>query len=241
MKRYAVIISFFFLLFYEGVVALFRFFKPLTIEEQSDYIKARFDSFISMMRLSVLVQGEENIGALKGRNVVIISNHRSMVDIHALYKALPASLNVRMVAKKELFKIPFFGRILKTYHFISIDRSCQKNAISSLKRSLDLLKKGVSVLFFPEGTRSRGSALLPFKKGAFRMAISADAMILPIAIRGSDQVTPKRKLTSLQLGRSVEVVIGRPVDAAVYDEKSVGELIEVLQAKISAMLEKSNS
>ena len=66
---------------------------------------------------------------------------------------MTASLNVRMVAKKELFKIPFFGRILKTYHFISIDRSCKKNAISSLKRSLDLLKKGVSVLFFPEGTR----------------------------------------------------------------------------------------
>ena len=123
------------------------------------------------------------------KSYVIVSNHSSYLDIPILI----ATLDVPFVImyKKELEKIPIFGKGLELSPFISIIRTSPRDAIKSLDKAIDLLNSGISVLIFPEGTRTLNGELGIFKKGATRIAYKSNKAILPVKIIGSYKLMPK--------------------------------------------------
>lgn len=134
----------------------------------------------------VRVHGAEHIE--EGASYVFLSSHQSYMDIPAMLGYLPAQL--RIAAKKSLFRIPFMGWHLTRAGHIPIDRSSTGNAVASLQRSASYLHEGICVFIFPEGTRSRDGALHRFKKGGFKLAIQAKVPIIPVTILGTRQILP---------------------------------------------------
>lgn len=134
----------------------------------------------------VRVHGTEHI--MPGTSYVFLSSHQSYMDIPGMLGYLPAQL--RIAAKKSLFRIPFMGWHLTRAGHIPIDRSSTQNAIASMQRAANYLDDGICAFVFPEGTRSRDGVLNQFKKGGFKLAIQAGVPIIPVTIIGSRQVLP---------------------------------------------------
>lgn len=146
------------------------------------------------------------------RPCVFISNHQSIVDIWALFPLLPD--HTRFVAKRSLFFIPVFGWALALGGFIPIDRGNRTRAMRSLELAAERIRGGRSVLMFAEGTRSRDGRLLPFKRGAFHLALRAGVPVVPIAVSGSGAVLPAG--TMRVVSGPVRVAFAPPVDLAPY-------------------------
>jgi 1-acyl-sn-glycerol-3-phosphate acyltransferase len=117
---------------------------------------------------------------------VAVANHQSFLDM-PLLATLP--VNMKWVSKKELFRIPFVGWTMSLSKHISVDRG-SKNAAKSLLASIEPIKDGVSVMIFPEGTRSREGKLKTFKKGAFYLSKENDFYIQPIVVEGTYKLMP---------------------------------------------------
>jgi 1-acyl-sn-glycerol-3-phosphate acyltransferase len=163
---------------------------------------------------------------------VFMANHLSTVDIWALFVVLPFKL--RMIAKKQLGRIPIFGWAMRAGRFIFIDRT---NAVAA-RRSIDVAKErirnGQSVLLFPEGTRSRDGTLGPFKKGGIHLAIDAGVPIVPIAISGSREAMPRGSL--LLRSGVVRITIGRPIPTAGHGEGERNALLAKVREDVAALL-----
>lgn len=142
-------------------------------------------AWVSFVR--VRVEGREN--ARQGQSYVIMTNHQGDYDVFALYGYLHRQF--RWVMKQELRKVPFLGWACAAIGHIYIDRSNSQRAIASLEEAKPRLAGGVSVLFFPEGTRTPDGRLGPFKKGGFAMARQLDLPILPVSLSGSWEILPK--------------------------------------------------
>lgn len=139
---------------------------------------------------------------------LFMSSHRSVFDIFAVFLATDHGL--RLVAKRVLFFIPIFGWALWMCGFIPINRKDRESAIRSLDRAARRIRSGVSVLLFPEGTRSPDGRLLPFKKGGFMLALQAGVPVVPVVVDGTERIMPKG---TLRVGRApVQVRIGEPID-----------------------------
>jgi 1-acyl-sn-glycerol-3-phosphate acyltransferase len=124
----------------------------------------------------------------EGGPFVVVANHQSMLDI-LLLSRLPREM--KWVAKEELFRIPWVGTMLRMSGDIAIRRGDPDSGGEALARAKAYLARGMSVMIFPEGTRSRTGALLPFKSGAFRLALDARVPVLPVAVHGTARGMPK--------------------------------------------------
>jgi 1-acyl-sn-glycerol-3-phosphate acyltransferase len=157
-----------------------------------------------------------------GRTYVLMSNHQSVFDIFALFRAFDRPF--RMVAKRTLFWIPILGWSMWMCGFIPIDRSDRESAIRSLDRAARKIRSGISVLLFPEGTRSRDGTVHPFKKGGFMLALKAGVPVVPVVVLGTDRIMEKG---SLEVGRAeVTVRIGEPIATAGRNPKERDRLME---------------
>jgi 1-acyl-sn-glycerol-3-phosphate acyltransferase len=165
-------------------------------------------------RIDLRVTGGERLTS--GETYLVMSNHQSLYDIPVLFCV--AGPNLRMIGKKELFRVPIFGGALEASGFIAIDRSNRNAAIRSLQRARDLLASGTHVWIAPEGTRSPTGALLPFKKGAFYLALEARLPILPVTLRGTRDVLPAHGVLSTP-GATVHVVVHDRIDPAPYADR----------------------
>ncbi|MGH7270452.1 MAG: lysophospholipid acyltransferase family protein, partial [Polyangiaceae bacterium] len=145
--------------------------------------------------ITLSVRGRERLRAHE--TYLVMSNHQSLYDIPVLFHILGP--NIRMVAKEELFRVPIFGGALAAAGFVSIDRTDRAHAIRSLDRARTMLASGTHVWIAPEGTRSRSGALLPFKKGAFYLALEAGLPILPVTLRGTRDVLGAGGIRSVPL------------------------------------------
>ena len=143
------------------------------------------------------------------RPYVVAANHQSQIDIPILFAELP--MPIRFLAKRSLFFIPVFGWSLWGARFIPIDRGSSRKARRSIDKAAERIRRGPSLVVFPEGTRTPDGALQPFKSGAFVMAVRAGVPVLPVAIVGSYDVVPKHRL-SLKPG-TVHLIIGAPISA----------------------------
>jgi 1-acyl-sn-glycerol-3-phosphate acyltransferase len=119
---------------------------------------------------------------------ILMSNHQSNFDILALIATIPR--RVYWIAKKELFDIPLFGSSMRRGGYIPLDRSDGRKALKSMENAAAIIRKGSSVVMFPEGTRSRDGQLLPFKRGGFMLAVRAGVPVIPVTINGSGKVNP---------------------------------------------------
>ncbi|HSM74183.1 MAG TPA: lysophospholipid acyltransferase family protein, partial [Desulfobacterales bacterium] len=133
-------------------------------------------SSLAASGIQVRVTGMENIDPAK--SYIYMSNHQSNFDIPVLLAFL--KVQFRWLAKEELFKIPFFGYAMQRVGYISINRSDRRSAFQSLKRAAEIIRGGVSVMIFPEGTRSLDGRIRPFKKGGFILALDAGVPIVPV-------------------------------------------------------------
>ena len=113
-------------------------------------------------------------------------NHQSNIDPPILFQALHPRLHV--LFKRELTKLPLLGKAFQIGGFVPIDRGSREQSMAAIEQAAASLRDGNSFLTFPEGTRSRTGALLPFKRGPFLMALKAQVPVVPVAIQGGDGV-----------------------------------------------------
>jgi 1-acyl-sn-glycerol-3-phosphate acyltransferase len=139
---------------------------------------------------------------------ILMSNHQSALDIMSLLNGLPVSF--RFVAKQELFKIPLFGWALKRAGYVSLDRNNPRQALKDMDLAAQRIRDGSSLVVFPEGTRSADGKLLPFKKGAFSLAMKAGVPIVPVGIKGTAALQPEGYNVPIRKG-DVTIMVGEPI------------------------------
>ena len=170
------------------------------------------------------------------RPYVAVSNHESLADIF-LISSLPWEM--KWLAKEELFRIPLMGWNMRLAGDIPVGRSSRKSRIEALMQCRDRLDKGVSVMIFPEGTRSETGDLLPFHDGAFRLAIDAGVPILPLAVVGTRDAVAKG---SLVFGRAdAEVRALEPISTQGLTVKDVPTLRDEVRERIRIACEQMRS
>lgn len=189
---------------------------------------------LTLTGVRVKVVGGEKIDFKKP--FIVMTNHQSNLDVLALATRLP--LQLRWVAKRELLKVPIFGLAIKRMGMIFIDRADPEKAHESMKEAGEKIRSGLTVIVFPEGTRSRDGKLLEFKKGGFVMALQTKTPILPITINGSRFCLPKGGLFSLRPGK-IQMVIHDIVDVAGLTIEDRDKLLVKVRAIIEGGLDLS--
>ncbi len=189
-------------------------------------------SILVVGRIKVTVKGLSNIDPAV--SYIYMPNHQSNFDIPVLLAHLPVQF--RWLAKAELFKIPIFGYAMKRVGYISIDRSKRRKAMQSLAKAAEVIRNGVSVIIFPEGTRSNDGGILPFKQGGFIVAVESGVPIVPVIIRGTHSIMPKNRI-SITSG-SVVLEIKKPIETSNYTRKTRDALMEKVRAVICSTFEK---
>jgi 1-acyl-sn-glycerol-3-phosphate acyltransferase len=166
------------------------------------------------------------------RPYIVMANHASMIDIWAVFLAVPVPL--RFIAKKQLGTIPLFGWAMRAGRFIFIDRQNAASARRSIAEAARRIRAGQSVVIFPEGTRTRDGRLNPFKKGGFHLALDSGAEIVPVAIQGSHALMPRG--SALLRAGTVRVEIGAPISTAGLSPSDREALANRVHATIAEML-----
>lgn len=169
-----------------------------------------------------------------GQATIIMCNHASVYDIPISYKAFPKH-SIRMLAKKELSKIPFLGRGMKAAEFPFVDRKNRHQAVRDLAYAKELMDSGIVIWLAPEGTRSKDGKIAPFKKGGFVTAIQAKATIIPMGIRGAYDILPAHS-HQLNINQTAEIHIGQPIDASAYTMENKEELINKVHLEIKRLV-----
>lgn len=170
--------------------------------------------------VGVEVRELDNISS--NQSYIFAANHQSYYDILALLGYLPVQF--RFLAKKELFRIPIFGWAMYSAGYIPIDRSHPQKALKSLETAALKVTEGISVIIFPEGTRSPDGKVKSFRRGGFVLAIQSGKPVVPITIDGGYKVLPRGGL-KVRSGK-IKVVIGKPIDSTPYSINQKGELMQ---------------
>lgn len=180
----------------------------------------------------VRVTGLENLK--DGENYVFISNHRSYLDTATLFAH--TTRRIGLVAKKELLKAPILGQGMGFVNIIAIDRSNAERALQSMKKAREVMDRGLSFGVFTEGTRALPGELLPFKKGAFHLALQTEAPIIPVAIKNTDWMMGKK--TGVAYGGTIEMVLLPPIETKNAAPEDLGELLKKTREAIAGELGK---
>jgi 1-acyl-sn-glycerol-3-phosphate acyltransferase len=186
-------------------------------------IWSRFACYFSFVK--VKVSGRENINPTQ--SYVFVANHQSLFDIFAIYGWL--NIPFKWIMKKELEKIPFVGKACKSAGHIFITRGQSKAALKSIEEAKKKLINGLSVVIFPEGSRTYTGAIGNFKRGAFQLASDLQLPIVPISIKGAFDVMPR---TSFNINPTkIELIIYPPIDTNLYINNQQ-ELIDMVKKEI---------
>lgn len=172
---------------------------------------------LRVCKVNVQISGIENIQP--GSTYIYVSNHSSLFDIPVMLGMIPD--DIRIMYKKELEKVPFLGMALKSSPFISVNRSDPRNAMAGLEEAIKSVQEDVSIVIFPEGTRSKDGTLGAFKRGAFVLASRSGKTIIPISIVGTNKILPTKSF-DFKHGQ-VKLIVGKPM--------AVGKLIDRTEEK----------
>jgi 1-acyl-sn-glycerol-3-phosphate acyltransferase len=188
---------------------------------------------ISFAGVKIVVETRANL--VPDQPYVFMANHASSLDIWAVFVAIPR--RIRLIAKKQLARIPLFGWVMWAGRFIFIDR---QNGVAA-RRSIDVacrrIHDGDSVLLFPEGTRSRDGTLGPFKKGGFHLAVKAGVPIVPVALRGTHELMPRGSL--LLRSGTITAIIGEPIPTQGLSDAERATLSERVRSVVQDLLTKA--
>jgi 1-acyl-sn-glycerol-3-phosphate acyltransferase len=175
----------------------------------------------------------EDLGHIDpSKRYILVSNHYSYLDIPCIVAAIPQP--IRFMAKVSLFKVPFFGWAIGRAGFIPIDRKNRRTAVKSFDLAADRIRKGNTIVIFPEEGRSRERTMREFQRGAFLLAIKSEKTIVPIAIDGTYDVfrVGARRVTP---GR-VTVRVGMPIETAGLKLNAKNTLLAQSREQIETML-----
>ncbi|MCB1056685.1 MAG: 1-acyl-sn-glycerol-3-phosphate acyltransferase [Acidobacteria bacterium] len=162
---------------------------------------------------------------------IYLANHASWYDIPSLIVSIPG--NIRFLAKRTLFQIPIFGWALRAGGFIPVDRQDKSRAKESFQAGIDELRRGGSLVLFPEGTRSRDGRVHTFQRGGFLLALKSGLPIVPVGVEGTYRVLPR---TTLRVRpRPVTVHFGAAVDPADYGLRGRRRLISEVRAEVARL------
>jgi 1-acyl-sn-glycerol-3-phosphate acyltransferase len=175
------------------------------------------------------VEGLENIPP---GTVLFAANHTSNSDGPAIVGSIPR--RIAILAKKSLFAIPIVGTAFRLAHFVPVDRHNRGQAAASIDIAAEKMRNGVSFLIYPEGTRSPDGRLLPFRRGAFVLAIKAGVPVVPVACSGAHRIIPKK---SYRITPGEVVVRFCPaINSSEYSLARRNELAERVHDAIAAAL-----
>lgn len=184
-------------------------------------------NWLRLTGVKVNVKGREHLDP--NRTYVFVANHQSYLDAAPLFAF--TGRRVGAVAKKELLKAPILGYGMGFVNVIAIDRSNRERAVESLKIATDRLRSGVSFVVCPEGTRAQPGEMLPFKKGAFHIAVQAGVQIVPIALKHTDALMGRG--TGEAWPGTIEMVLLPPVDTShVKSDADLDQLVAGVQRMI---------
>ena len=164
--------------------------------------------WLRLSGMRVRVRGLERLDPRQ--TYIFTANHRSYLDTATLFAYL--GRRVGLFAKKELLKVPILGVGMGFVNIMAIDRSNRERALSTVRAATERIRSGVSFGVFAEGTRARPGELLPFKKGAFYMAVETGVSVVPVAIKHTDALMGKGEGTAR--AGTIEMVILPPVETA---------------------------
>lgn len=226
MKRFFALLMIFTIWFCVGLITFITFIaiaicRPFDPKSRFTYRIANLWGK-SIMTINpqwkIKISGTEHIENNKG--YVLVSNHTSLADIICLYCL---GKNFKWVAKSSLFKIPFFGWTMSLLDYIPLSRGKHGSIRDSYRDSIEWLNKDISVLIFPEGTRSKTGQLAEFKNGAFKLALLTKKPIVPIVISGAEKaITKGEAKMAFKVAGSVTVL--PPIDLGRYAESDYEKL-----------------
>ena len=160
---------------------------------------------LTVAGIKVEVQGLEFLNP--SQNYLFLANHQSYCDPPAIITTIP--LNIRLILKKELQRIPLLGIIMNKGGFIFINRCKQIESFKKMVNIVDQLQQGYSFLIYPEGTRTRTGHLGSFKKGVFALAINSKVPIIPITVSGSYALMPPSSF--LIKSGTIKLTLNQPI------------------------------
>jgi len=196
--------------------------SPLIPNSTLSYYPARFwaRAFCSLCFVKVKVSGLEYLES--GQSYVFALNHQSIFDVFVVYGWFP--IIFKWMMKAELRKIPLVGKACEAAGHIFLDRSSPIAAKRSLQKAGASLKNGVSLVVFPEGTRTYTGEMSSFKRGAFRVATDLSLPVVPVTLRGSFDRLPRNSVNVLP--GTIEIIISPPIDITPYIPHRMPELIQ---------------
>jgi 1-acyl-sn-glycerol-3-phosphate acyltransferase len=180
--------------------------------------------------IDLRAEGTERVD--RKQRYILVANHTSYFDIPCVFVAIPQP--IRFMAKVSLFKIPIFGWAIGRAGFIPIDRKNRRTAVKSFDLAAQRIRKGNTIVVFPEEGRSRERAMRPFQRGGFLLALRSELPILPIAIDGTYDVY--RAGAKWITAGPVTVRVGTPIPTAGLTVRDKDRLLEESRAQILAML-----
>jgi len=180
---------------------------------------------LKIVRIKVKVIGSDRFDPEK--TYIFMGNHQSHFDIPVIMSNL--DIQYRWLAKAELFKIPIFGKAMEKVGYVKIDRFNKEAAFSSIDSLQNILNNNISVVIFPEGTRSKSDTIMPFKKGGFVLAMNSRIPVVPVAIYGTMSILPKNHFF-INSGRVV-IEFMKPIDTKQFNNKE--ELMDVVRQQIT--------
>ncbi|MDH7512695.1 MAG: lysophospholipid acyltransferase family protein [Clostridiales bacterium] len=187
-----------------------------------------------VLGLKVKVSGRDQLDRKSA--YIFMANHLSFLDGPLLFWLIPRS--IRVILKKEVFRIPVIGVGMRYVGFVPVDRKSMRGGKRSIAKAIQLMKKrGYSFLIFPEGTRSRDGRLQAFKRGGFVLALESKAPIVPVTINGTYELMPCGRIATKR--GLVNVFFHPPVPVEGYDQSNLSTLIDKVKGAIESGLRSS--
>lgn len=180
---------------------------------------------MDMFGCELIVDGLENLP--KEGPVVLIGNHQGYADIAAYFAAF-RNFQFGFVAKQELAKIPLYGQWMPRIRSVFIERDDPRASLEAIKRGVDLIEKGFSLVIFPEGTRSKGPVPGPFMKGSLKLATKPGVPIVPVSMHGTYKVFEQTGVIS---PARIRIIVHEPIETkgiSRQEEKELNDRIEKL-------------
>lgn len=174
----------------------------------------------------------------RGKHFVIVANHQSLADIIV---CLHVWHNFKFLAKQSVFRVPFLGWFMYPAGYIPLVRGKRSSVEEAMERCRFWLRRGVSVLLYPEGTRSPDGSVREFKPGAFRLAIETGVPILPIALGHTADMLPKNSFFFTHKKDSMKLLVGDPIPVDGLTLDDVDALAERTRQAIIAMKDRLES
>jgi len=220
--------------FYLALPSLKQFKKGImsarasgNLQEERKYILKATDAWgnfvMNVFGTEVRVHGEENIPTTGP--VVYVANHQSYADIPLCCKVLN-KIQTGFVAKDGLQNIPLYGEWIQNIRSVIIQRNDPRSSLRTIEEAIELIHQGFSMVVFPEGTRSKGGPMKPFKKGSLRLATKPGVPVVPITIDGTWRIFEEKGYPQKV---SVDITIHKPIETASLSRQEASELAETVE------------